>query len=165
MKKIINFVICLILICTLIGCKNSNDNSHDLESKYSLDFENTTKGETEIMNHNLFLKINNKEIDVTWLDNDSIKDLKKIAKDGLLINMHKYGNFEQVGSLGTTIKSDDTRINTIPGDIVLYQSNQIVIFYGSNEWAYTKLGHINLSIDELRELLANSDVNVTISLK
>ena len=79
--------------------------------------------------------------------------------------MHMYGGFEQVASLGTSITSADTRITTSPGDIVLYSSNQIVIFYDSNTWAYTKLGHINLSKSELTDLLGDDDVTITITLK
>lgn len=76
-----------------------------------------------------------------------------------------YGGFEQVGSLGTSITSADDRITTSPGDIVLYSSNQIVIFYDSNTWAYTKLGHISLSKSELTDLLGDGDVTITITLK
>ena len=111
----------------------------------------------------LTLKIANTSVDVFWMDNDSVKALKKLAKEGLTINMSKYGGFEQVWSIGSTLPSVDTRITTSPGDIVLYSSNQIVIFYDSNTWSYTKLGHINLSKSELIDLLGDEDV-VTIIL-
>ena len=79
--------------------------------------------------------------------------------------MSMYGGFEQVGSLGKIIPSSDTNINTSPGDIVLYSSNQIAIFYGSNTWPYTKLGHISLSKSELADLLGDEDVTITLTLK
>jgi len=113
----------------------------------------------------LTLKIDDIEVDVIWTDNDSVKALKNLAKDGLTINMSKYGGFEQVGSIGSTLPSADTRITTNPGDIVLYSLNQIVIFYDSNTWSYTKLGHINLSKSELTDLLGDEDVVITIDLK
>lgn len=69
-----------------------------------------------------------------------------------------YGGFEQVGSIGQSISRDDKQITTEFGDIVLYSGNQIVVFYGSNSWAYTKLGHIGLSEEELTKLLGNGDV-------
>ena len=48
----------------------------------------------------------------------------------------------------------DVQMTTQPGDIVLYSGNQLVVFFGSNSWSYTKLGHINgLSADELAALL------------
>ena len=60
--------------------------------------------------------------------------------------MHKYSTFEQVGPLGHTITSHDVEMTTSPGDIVLYSSNQIVVFFGTNTWGYTKLGHIKYFI-------------------
>lgn len=74
--------------------------------------------------------------------------------------MHMYGDFEQVGSIGSTLPSADANITTSPGDICLYQSNQIIIFYGSSTWDYTKLGHINLSKSELNDLLGDGDVSM-----
>ena len=124
-----------------------------------------TEEKDETANLELTLKIDDIEVDVIWADNDSVKALKKLAKDGLNINMSKYGGFEQVGSIGSALPSADTRITTNPGDIVLYSSNQIVIFYGSNTWSYTKLGHINLSKSELTDLLGDEDVVITLNLK
>ena len=52
----------------------------------------------------------------------------------------------------------DAQMTTQPGDIVLYSGNQLVIFFGSNSWSYTKLGHIEgFSTDELTALL-NKDI-------
>lgn len=79
--------------------------------------------------------------------------------------MSKYGGFEQVGSIGSTLPSSDTRITTSPGDVVLYSANQIVIFYDSNIWSYTKSGHISLSKSELTDLLGNEYVVITLNLK
>jgi len=43
---------------------------------------------------------------------------------------------------------------TQPGDIVLYSGNQLVIFFDSNSWNYTRLGRIEgLSTNELTTLL------------
>ena len=106
------------------------------------------------------LSIDNQELDVAWEDNDSVKALKGILP--LTINMHEYGGFEQTGSIGQSNVSNDKRITTAPGDIVLYSSNQIVIFFGSNTWEYTKLGHIDLSDNELNALLNKENVSLII---
>ena len=106
------------------------------------------------------LLIDEKELEVKWEDNASIEAIKKLSP--LSIQMHRYGGFEQVGAIGQSIASDDKRITTEPGDIVLYSSNQIVVFYGTNTWAYTKLGHINLSQNELNDLLDKENVALTI---
>ena len=102
------------------------------------------------------LSIDGKEMPVTWEDNTSVNELKEICP--LKVNMSMYGGFEQVGSIGQSISRDDKQITTEFGDIVLYSGNQIVVFYSSNSWAYTKLGHIDLSEEELTQLLGNGDV-------
>lgn len=111
------------------------------------------------------LKIGEKIVPVTWENNASVEELKKIASSGLTIKMSKYGGFEQVGSIGHNITSNDKQTKTAPGDIVLYSDNQLVVFYGSNSWAYTRLGKINLSKSELKELLGKKDVTVTLSVE
>ena len=79
--------------------------------------------------------------------------------------MHEYGGFEQTGMIGSTIASNDSKIDVIPGDIALYNSNQISIFYNNSSWSYTKLGHINMSKNELKDLLDTDAVVVTLTLK
>ena len=173
MKRFIILITTLVLMCSLVSCSRSTSNPTTEPSQPTTQEPGTTSDDTttqhkeddEIMNKTLSLKIGNNEVDVNWLDNDSVTALKQLAKDGITIEMHMYGGFEQVGSLGTSITSADTRITTSPGDIVLYSSNQIVIFYDSNTWAYTKLGHINLSKSELTDLLGDGDVTITITLK
>ena len=169
MKKSIILLIILFLI-SLTSCGKSNSTPTPTTDEPSTTIttpsdDNSTTKEDETANMKLTLKINDLEVDVIWADNDSVNALKNLAKDGLTINMSKYGGFEQVGSIGSTLPSADTRITTNPGDIVLYSSNQIVIFYDSNTWSYTKLGHINLSKSELTDLLGDEDVVVTIDLK
>ena len=79
------------------------------------------------------------------------------------IAMSMYGGFEQVGSIGTNLPRDDVQIVTEAGDIVLYAGNQIVIFYGSNSWAYTRLGKTtDLTLQELADRLSNGNVLLTI---
>lgn len=71
--------------------------------------------------------------------------------------MHQYGDFGQTGLLGFTLVSNDTQMDVGSGDIVLYNSNQICLYYDNNSWSFTKLGLINLSKSELRELLAEEE--------
>lgn len=170
MKRVLTVLLAIMLI-TMTSCgKSDNSSTQPTTDEPSTtittpqdDNSTTKKDETETMK--LTLKIDDMEVDVIWSDNDSVRALKNLAKDGLTINMSKYGGFEQVGSIGSTLPSADTRITTNPGDIVLYSSNQIVIFYDSNTWSYTKLGHINLSKSELTDLLGDEDVVITLNLK
>ena len=111
------------------------------------------------------LLIDNVEVEVEWEDNESVKQISKIASSSdIIVNAHRYGGFEQVGELGYNIVSSNVQMTTEPGDIVLYSGNNIVIFFGNNSWSYTKLGKIkNKSLSELKQLLDKS--NVTIILK
>lgn len=113
----------------------------------------------------MVLKISGTEVPVTWEDNASVKELKGLASNGLTISMSMYGGFEQVGSIGQSITSSDTQTTTSPGDIVLYSGSQVVIFYGSNSWSYTRLGKIELPEDQIKELLSKVDVTITLELK
>ena len=49
------------------------------------------------------------------------------------------------------------------GDIVLYNSSNIVLYYASNTWSYTRLGKMDLPEQEVIDLLANGDVTIKIS--
>lgn len=174
MKKIITLLVTLLLIISLSAC-SKNDSattpSTDDVPPTTISSDTTTpsdepKEDESYLLKSLVLTIDSSEVDVYWIDNDSVKELKKLAKDGLTIELHQYGGFEQVGQLGNNIKSNDTSITTNIGDICLYQSNQIVLFYGSNTYNYTKLGHINLTKTELVELLGEEEsVSIVLKLK
>ena len=106
-------------------------------------------------------------VDVEWEDNESVEALKELCQEGpLTIRMSMYGGFEQVGSIGQSLPRDDNQTTTQAGDIVLYSGDQIVVFYGSNSWAYTRLGHItDKTAQEMAELLGNGDVTITIEME
>ena len=142
--------------------------------------ENKTSGKGEtpgVLNQNedkseeaekaMRLYINDEEIFVAWEDNESVSALRELVSDDTLrIEMSMYGGFEQVGSIGQNLPRNDKQITTEPGDIVLYSGNQIVVFYGSNSWSYTKLGHITeQDIERMTELLNSGDVMVTLSVE
>ena len=113
----------------------------------------------------LTLTVNGQALTVEWEDNASVVALQELVKQNpVTIQMSPYGGFEQVGALGASIPRDDTQMTTDAGDIVLYQGNQIVMFYGSNSWAYTRMGHIeNMSRKELRNLLGGDGVTAVFS--
>ncbi|MFR3921182.1 MAG: cyclophilin-like fold protein [Dysosmobacter welbionis] len=79
------------------------------------------------------------------------------------IQMSDYAGFEKVGALGASLPASNSQTTTQAGDIVLYQGNQIVLFYGSNSWSYTRLGKID-DLTGWAEALGSGDVSVTFSL-
>ena len=123
--------------------------------------------EEEVKEKMLKMMIGDTEVSVDWESSESVEALKNLcAEEPLVIQMSMYGGFEQVGSIGTRLPSDDEQTSTSAGDIVLYSSNQIVVFYGSNSWAYTRLGHItDQDAAGMTDLLGNGDVTITISLE
>ena len=120
-------------------------------------------GEVEAM---LQMKIGEALVEVEWENNGSVEALKELCRETpLTIQMSMYGGFEQVGSIGQSLPREDSQTATQAGDIVLYSGNQIVVFYGSNSWAYTRLGHItDKSAEDMEELLGNGDVTITLSI-
>ncbi len=107
-----------------------------------------------------------KILEIEPAENTSAEAFMALLESGALtVDMHDYGNFEKVGSLGSNLPRNDERITTEPGDVILYQGNQITIYYDTNTWDFTRLGKIkNLSQDELKDALGDGDVTVTFSL-
>lgn len=85
-----------------------------------------------------------------------------IAMLPVTLSMSDYSGFEKVGSLGANLPTNNAQTTTQAGDIVLYNGNQIVIFYGSNSWSYTRLAHVD-DLTGWVEALGSGDVTVTFS--
>lgn len=126
-----------------------------------------TERNNEEKNAAMQLKINDTTVSVEWESNESVEALKAICADSpLTVQMSMYGGFEQVGSIGQSLPKNDVLTTTQAGDIVLYSGNQIVVFYGSNAWAYTRLGRItDKSAEDLESLLGNGNVTLTIEVE
>lgn len=125
--------------------------------------ENTTVQEGD---NDMQMMIGETPVTVAWEDNASVEALKMLAGEGLTVEMSMYGGFEQVGSIGQSLPRDDQQTTTTSGDIVLYSGNQMVVFYGSNSWAYTRLGHItDQTPEQMKVLLGSGDVTITLSMK
>ena len=125
----------------------------------------TASAEESTMAGSLTMSIDGQTIPVIWEDNASVEALKSLASEGsLTVQMSMYGGFEQVGPLGVSLPREDTQTQTAAGDIVLYSGNQIVIFYGSNSWAYTRLGRVDgATAEQMRALLGDHAVTLTLS--
>ena len=117
----------------------------------------------------MYITINGQRMEVSLENNSSVTALVNLLKqDDITYTANDYGGFEKVGGLGHTLPSSDTRMTTEPGDVILYSSSSIVLFYGNNTWPYTKIGKIKYnSLDELKSFLGagQGSVQVTLSLK
>lgn len=99
-------------------------------------------------------------------DNESAQALRDYLSDGdKTIPAENYGGFEKVCRLGKTIPANDRQTMAAAGDVMLYNGTQIVFFYGSNSWSYTRLGkEEGLSAEELEQILSGPETELTLSL-
>ena len=99
-------------------------------------------------------------------DNSSAEAfLALLQEQPITVQMSDYAGMEKVGPLGTNLPKNDTQISVGAGDVILYQGNQITIYYGTNSWNFTKLAVIEGATKEsLLGVLGSGDVEVTFSL-
>ena len=143
---------------------HSEQESTDEQKPQTSTEENGASEETE--EEAMKMIIGSTPVSVKWEDNESVGSLKELCIDQpVTISMSMYGGFEQVGTIGADLPCNDVQTTTSSGDIVLYSGNQLVVFYGSNSWAYTRLGHItDKTPQEMTELLSAGDVTITLSI-
>lgn len=128
--------------------------------------------ETDIQNDgeenavmNVKVQVGDTIFSATLEENAAVSALVEMMRESpVVLQMSDYSGLEKVGPLGTSLPADNSQTTTHAGDIVLYNGNQIVIFYGSNSWSYTRLGHID-DLTGWEEALGNGDVTVTFSLE
>ena len=192
-KKMIFLVFCMTIMFCMSACagttKNTSDDqgavneisaseNNETESPeenvtpegttmYQLAVENKAAEDEDIGDSTMTMKIGDTKVNVDWEDNQAVAALRDMAREGdVTIQMSMYGGFEQVGSIGQSLPRDDKQTTTTSGDVVLYSGNQMVVFYGSNSWSYTRLGHISdKNAEEMTDLLSNGDVTITISVE
>ena len=129
-------------------------------------FAATVQAQQKVFNDNQN-KTDMRTFTATLVDNSSTQALKEqLAKGNITVEMEDYANMEKVGSLGIRLPRNDRQTTTGPGDIILYQGHNLVIYYDTNSWSFTRLGKIdNASQADLKAALGKGDVKVTLSLE
>lgn len=166
--KMILITFCMTIIFCMSACSGNTITSGDNQNavtEISTSEKDESADDEAIGDSTMIMMIDGTKVNVDWEDNQAVKRLRDMAKDGdITIQMSMYGGFEQVGSIGQSLPRDDKQTTTRSGDIVLYSGNQMVVFYGSNSWSYTRLGHISDKDEaEMADLLSHGDVTITIS--
>ena len=132
------------------------------------DGNDNSGGTDTAMPETIKITVSGKTLPVKIEDNEATKALVAALSEAYITyEAHDYGGFEKVGSLGRTLPSNNSQITTQPGDVILYSGNQIVLFYGSNTWSYTRIGKMQYgSLEELKSFLkaGAGRISVTISL-
>lgn len=166
MTRILYLILAVLGLC---GCGNGSSPADSapppsqsvISEQESSQSQDNSSSQEEPM---LKITVGDQELLATFADNSSAEAFQDLLAQGpVTISMDDYGGFEKVGSLGTTLTRNDTRITTQPGDVILYQGNQITIYYGTNTWNFTRLAKINDSTD-LQAKLGTGTVQVTFSL-
>lgn len=166
----------MLVLSGLAGCREKrsvsfeNDISEEMidnstESQISAVEETEITDKSAIDDEKEYMKLyfNDTEIPVIWEDNQTVQELMEEAGKGdIVVQMSMYSDNEQVGSLEKSYTKNDEQITTHSGDIVLYSGDKIVAFYGSNSWAYTRLGKMNIPEGDVTELLSNGDITLKI---
>lgn len=135
------------------------------EQKQSEDNGNQNEGETT-QSMTMNITAGGKTIAATLADNATAKALAEKLKSGAVTVEMKANGFEHYGSLGFSLERHDEQISAVSGDIMLYNGNNICVFYGNNSWSYTPLGKVDgKTADELRAFFGTGTVSVAYSLK
>ena len=144
--------------CAIImyGDSPKSDNSSDPEAPYA-----DTDG--------YLLKISgpNGIVYADFASTNAAKGLIESLKESSInVDLQDYGSFEKVGNIGISLSRSDRDMDTGPGDIVLYNGNSIVIFYGNNSWDYTPLARIpDATAESMKAFLGNGDVSLVLSVE
>lgn len=150
------FIVMMSLVVLLTGCGSSGQEAEAAENR---------QVEEENSKIQMKVQVGGSTFTAALEENEAVDALVDMMEQGpVTIQMSDYSGFEKVGPLGTSIPASNQQTTTQAGDIVLYQGNQIVMFYGSNSWSYTRLGHID-DLTGWEEALGSGDVTVTFSLE
>ena len=112
------------------------------------------------------LIIDNREFRVALEDNPTTNDLVDRLKMGdVIIEAHDNGNYEKIGSINYPFVTNDEEMTLEAGDLVLYNENNISLYYDSNTSIVTKLGFIlNVDAEDLKYILGSGNVTFVLSL-
>lgn len=169
MKRIFPLLLLVTLLCVLFaGCSQANTPSPDKPTPSESGAESGEPGSTlqNTSEDTMYILIGEHILPVKTADNSSAEALLALLQDGnITVDAHDYGNFEKVGALGVNLPTNDERITTQPGDVILYQGNQITVYYDTNSWNFTRLGKVQgVTDDELKAILGDGDVTMVLSL-
>ena len=167
MRRTVCLLCLVILLSFFAGCggsAGSGDSSSAGRPADGTASEGEETGDSSMEERTIIIRVGGTAMTADLEDNDAAKAWLSMLP--MTVTMSGYGGFEQVGPLGTELPQQDARIRTSPGDIMLYNGDQVVIFYGSNSWEYTRLGKIrDLGAEELEEILGDGTIEVTFEKK
>lgn len=166
MKHLLKIISCFsILICLgfiLTACDTKANNTQPPNSPAIENPSDENKGDVNMV----YIYINENKLEITLENNNATQELlKKLRNGNIEVSLQKNGGFEQYGDLGFTLPTNNQQLTAECGDVFLYNSRYICLFYSTSSWSYTKLGRItNKSNIEIKNLLSGSNVTIILSL-
>ena len=163
MKKILHLITGLgagLLLLALLSCTKGEQPLQTPEKQVEI------KEQEQKMTDKIQLTISGTTLPVLIEDNVATRALVAALREGsITYTARDYGGFEKVGALGRSLPTSDTDITTQAGDVILYNGDNIVLFYGSNSWSYTRLGKIQYkTLNELKSFLKAGGGNISVTL-
>ena len=124
------------------------------------------QAQTTLSDMKINITIEGKTMPINLVDNEATRTLVAALQESpITYEADDYGGFEKVGGLGRSLPTSNQQITTEAGNVILYSGNQIVLFYGSNSWSYTRLGRIEYqSLDELKSFLKAGQGRISVTL-
>ena len=169
MRKFYTVLYLAIILSCMAAC-GKNDTQAQIPGRQAEPSTIEGSSQSDILNGsenavtNMNVQVGDVVFSATLEENEAVSALVEMMRESpVVIQMSDYSGFEKVGPLGASLPASNSQTTTQAGDIVLYNANQIVIFYGSNSWSYTRLGHID-DLTGWEEALGRGDVTVIFSL-
>lgn len=150
MRRLLLQTYILFTALTAMACQNNEP-----EAAPSVNSSNT-----------MYITINEKTVSCELVDNTSTRALlEQLSEGDISYTAHDYGNFEKVGDIGINLPQNNESITTVPGDVILYQGDNICLYYDTNTWSFTRLGKIEgMTQDEIKAFVGAGGGNVGVKL-
>lgn len=163
-RKVLGFTSLVLSSLFLLGsCSFDKDDNDNISGGASVGNSNSSVGEKV---DSMYIYVNDVKLEVELEGNKACSELvNRLNKSDVSVSMTRNGGFEQYGDLGFSLPTNNTTLTSQCGDVYLYNSRYICLFYSESTWSYTKLGRItNKSNSEIVSLLSNEDVDIVLSL-
>ena len=168
MKALLQLLTFASLLLFQVGCSPDSVEPLVVEPTQEQQKENPKENRDDTMPNEIKISVSGKTLPVKIEDNEATKALvAALSEASITYEAHDYGGFEKVGPLGRSLPTGNSQMTTQAGDVILYNGNQLVLFYGSNSWSYTRIGRMEYgTLDELKSFLkaGQGKISVTLSL-
>lgn len=141
-------------------------------TNYSVNSEEWKKSDTKIN-----IQITNEEgtktnLVATLADNKTATEfLKKLSENEIELQMKDYSAFEKFARLPFNLPQEDSNITTKPGDLMIAWGNTLAIYYGQNNYSFSRLGFLDavedgtITRNDLMEILGKGIITARFSVK